>query len=117
MKRTRFENAHEFVSTMRGPVIAQLWMVLLVGTITGVGKAQVSTAKVLRGNSRRNGEMSCFLFLFLLLFFVAFFFTPATVSVGSLLCWRLCPLYSFESKFQRIFFFFCLFHVTAMILT
>ncbi|XP_072248694.1 platelet-derived growth factor D [Leuresthes tenuis] len=39
---------------MRGPVAAQMWMVLLVGTITGVGKAQVSNAKVLRGISRRN---------------------------------------------------------------
>ncbi|KAM4566073.1 platelet-derived growth factor D [Odontesthes bonariensis] len=39
---------------MRGLVVAQMWMVLLMGTITGVVKAQVSHAKVLRGNSRRN---------------------------------------------------------------
>lgn len=31
-----------------------MWMVLLLGTVTEVGRAQVSTAKVLRGNNRRD---------------------------------------------------------------
>ncbi|XP_041849758.1 platelet-derived growth factor D isoform X2 [Melanotaenia boesemani] len=39
---------------MRRPVVFQMWIVLLFGTIAGVGKAQVSTAKVFRGNSRRD---------------------------------------------------------------
>lgn len=44
---------------MNGPVVFQMWMVLLfLGTMTGVGRAQVSTARVMRGNIRRDGEMS-----------------------------------------------------------
>ncbi|KAM7413204.1 hypothetical protein PAMA_020534 [Pampus argenteus] len=39
---------------MSGPVLFQMWMVLVLGTITGVGRAQVSTARVLRGNIRRD---------------------------------------------------------------
>ncbi|XP_049431611.1 platelet-derived growth factor D isoform X3 [Epinephelus fuscoguttatus] len=39
---------------MSGPVVFQMWMVLLLGTITGVARAQVSTAKVMRGNIRRD---------------------------------------------------------------
>ncbi|KAM7399374.1 hypothetical protein PAMP_018649 [Pampus punctatissimus] len=39
---------------MSGPVVFQMWMVLVLGSITGVGRAQVSTAKVLRGNIRRD---------------------------------------------------------------
>lgn len=42
---------------MSGPVFFQMWMVLLLGSLTGVGRAQVSTAKVMRGNIRRDGEM------------------------------------------------------------
>ncbi|KAF3847832.1 hypothetical protein F7725_020860 [Dissostichus mawsoni] len=40
---------------MNGPVVFQMWTVLLLGTITGVCRAQVATAKVLRGNIRRDG--------------------------------------------------------------
>ncbi|KAM6988392.1 platelet-derived growth factor D isoform 2-T2 [Tautogolabrus adspersus] len=39
---------------MSGPVIFQMWIVLLLGTVTGVGRAQVSIAKVMRGNIRRD---------------------------------------------------------------
>ncbi|XP_069004010.1 platelet-derived growth factor D [Embiotoca jacksoni] len=39
---------------MRGPVGFQMWMVLLVGSIAGLGRAQVSTAKVIRSNNRRD---------------------------------------------------------------
>ncbi|KAL3057244.1 hypothetical protein OYC64_007676 [Pagothenia borchgrevinki] len=39
---------------MNGPVVFQMWTVLLLGTITGVCRAQVATAKVLRGNIRRD---------------------------------------------------------------
>ncbi|XP_023132192.2 platelet-derived growth factor D isoform X2 [Amphiprion ocellaris] len=39
---------------MRGTLVFQMWMVLLLGTVTEVGKAQVSTAKVMRGNNRRD---------------------------------------------------------------
>lgn len=45
---------------MSGPVVFQMWMVLLLGTVTGVERAQVSTAKVMRGNIRRDGEMLLF---------------------------------------------------------
>ncbi|KAF7219080.1 platelet-derived growth factor D [Nothobranchius furzeri] len=37
---------------MKGPVIFQMWMLLLL-TLSRVGRAQVATAKVLRGTSRR----------------------------------------------------------------
>ena len=37
-------------------MVLQMWMVLLLGTMIGVGRAQVSTAKVMRGNIRRDGE-------------------------------------------------------------
>lgn len=43
---------------MSGPVVFQMWIVLLLGTITEIGMAQVSTAKVMRSNIRRDGEMS-----------------------------------------------------------
>ncbi|XP_017286491.1 platelet-derived growth factor D isoform X2 [Kryptolebias marmoratus] len=39
---------------MRGPVVFQMWMVLLLTAMSRVGRAQVATAKVLRGNSRRD---------------------------------------------------------------
>ncbi|XP_022604286.1 platelet-derived growth factor D isoform X2 [Seriola dumerili] len=39
---------------MSGAVVFQMWMLLLLGTITGLGRAQVSTAKVMRGNIRRD---------------------------------------------------------------
>lgn len=39
---------------MKGAGFFQMWMVLLLVTVTGVGKAQVSTTKVLRGNNRRD---------------------------------------------------------------
>ncbi|XP_013869444.1 platelet-derived growth factor D [Austrofundulus limnaeus] len=38
---------------MRGPVVFQMWMVLLLTAMSRVGRTQVATAKVLRGNSRR----------------------------------------------------------------
>ncbi|XP_061575230.1 platelet-derived growth factor D isoform X2 [Cololabis saira] len=38
---------------MRGVLVFQMWTVLLLGAVSGVGRAQVSTARVLRGNSRR----------------------------------------------------------------
>lgn len=41
---------------MGGPAHFQMWMVLLLGTMADVGRAQVSTARVLRGNYRRDGE-------------------------------------------------------------
>lgn len=41
-----------------------MWMALLLGTITGVGRAQVSTARVIRGNIRRDGELSSSLLSF-----------------------------------------------------
>nr|XP_046244771.1 platelet-derived growth factor D isoform X2 [Scatophagus argus] len=39
---------------MSTPVLFQMWMVLLLGTLSGVGRAQVSTARVMRGNIRRD---------------------------------------------------------------
>ncbi|XP_060902369.1 platelet-derived growth factor D isoform X2 [Labrus mixtus] len=39
---------------MNGVVIFQMWIVLLLGTVTGVGRAQVSIAKVIMGNIRRD---------------------------------------------------------------
>ncbi|KAL3992037.1 integrin alpha 1 [Sarotherodon galilaeus] len=39
---------------MRGPVFFHMWTVLILGTLTGVVRAQVSTAKVMRGNNRRD---------------------------------------------------------------
>ncbi|XP_050921375.1 platelet-derived growth factor D isoform X3 [Lates calcarifer] len=39
---------------MSGPVVFQMWIVLLLGTITEIGMAQVSTAKVMRSNIRRD---------------------------------------------------------------
>lgn len=41
---------------MNGPLVFQMWTVLLLTTITGVGRAQVSTARAMRGNIRRDGE-------------------------------------------------------------
>lgn len=38
---------------MSGPAVFQMWMVLLLGTITGVG-SEVSTTKMMRGNNRRD---------------------------------------------------------------
>lgn len=43
---------------MRGPVFFHMWMVVILGAITGVVRAQVSTARAMRGNNRRDGEMS-----------------------------------------------------------
>ncbi|XP_032365733.1 platelet-derived growth factor D isoform X2 [Etheostoma spectabile] len=39
---------------MSGGLVFHMWMVLLLGTITGVGRAQVSNVRVLRGNIRRD---------------------------------------------------------------
>ncbi|XP_019950406.1 platelet-derived growth factor D isoform X2 [Paralichthys olivaceus] len=39
---------------MCAPLFLQMWMVLLLGALTGVGRAQVSTVKVIRGNMRRD---------------------------------------------------------------
>ncbi|XP_047449210.1 platelet-derived growth factor D isoform X2 [Mugil cephalus] len=39
---------------MRGPVMFQIWMVLFLGSTTKLGMAQVSTARVMRGNNRRD---------------------------------------------------------------
>ncbi|XP_037533943.1 platelet-derived growth factor D [Nematolebias whitei] len=39
---------------MRGPVVFQMWMVLLLTAMSRVGRAQVATAKVMRGSSRRD---------------------------------------------------------------
>ncbi|KAM4742101.1 platelet-derived growth factor D [Anableps anableps] len=39
---------------MKGAVVLQMWIVLLLATLSRVGKAQVANAKVLRGNSRRD---------------------------------------------------------------
>ncbi|TDH14970.1 hypothetical protein EPR50_G00026480 [Perca flavescens] len=39
---------------MSGGLVFQMWTVLLLGTITGVGRAQVSNVKVLRGNIRKD---------------------------------------------------------------
>ncbi|XP_068173384.1 platelet-derived growth factor D [Antennarius striatus] len=39
---------------MTGPGLLQMWMVLLLGATTGVVRAQVSTARVMRGNMRRD---------------------------------------------------------------
>ncbi|XP_034460620.1 platelet-derived growth factor D isoform X2 [Hippoglossus hippoglossus] len=36
------------------PLLLQMWMVLLLGALTGVARAQVSTVKVIRGNMRRD---------------------------------------------------------------
>lgn len=44
--------------TMSGPVFFHMLMVLLLGTVPVSGKAEVSTAKVMRGNIRRDGEVS-----------------------------------------------------------
>lgn len=44
---------------MSGALLFQMWMVLLLGTsMAGFGRAQVSTARVMRGNIRRDGEVS-----------------------------------------------------------
>lgn len=42
---------------MSAAVIVQMCVVLLLGTVAGLGRAQVSTAKVIRGNTRRDGEI------------------------------------------------------------
>lgn len=47
----------ELVVNMSAAVVFQMWMVLFLGTMTGDGMAQVSTAKVMRGNIRRDGEL------------------------------------------------------------
>lgn len=39
---------------MRGAVFFHMWTVLILGTLTGVVRAQVSTTKVMRGNNRRD---------------------------------------------------------------
>lgn len=39
-------------------------IVLLLGTVTWVGRAQVSTARVMRGNIRRDGEITSLLISF-----------------------------------------------------
>lgn len=59
MKRHLFisETVLELIVRMSGPVVFQMWMVLVLGTIIGVSRAQVSTAKVMRGNIRRDGEL------------------------------------------------------------
>lgn len=41
---------------MKGAVVFQMCVALLLGTVTWVGRAQVSTAKVMRGNIRRDGK-------------------------------------------------------------
>lgn len=51
---------------MSAAVVFQMWMLLLLGTVSGVGRAQVSTAKVMRGNNRRDGECLYHLILLLL---------------------------------------------------
>ncbi|XP_014854291.1 PREDICTED: platelet-derived growth factor D isoform X1 [Poecilia mexicana] len=39
---------------MNGAMVFQMWIILLLATLSKVGKAQVANAKVLRGNSRRD---------------------------------------------------------------
>ncbi|KAK2847120.1 hypothetical protein Q5P01_010119 [Channa striata] len=39
---------------MRGPMLFQMWIVLLLGAGTGVRSSQVSTARAMRGNTRRD---------------------------------------------------------------
>ncbi|XP_039865031.1 platelet-derived growth factor D isoform X2 [Simochromis diagramma] len=39
---------------MRGAVFFHMWTVLILGTLTGVVRAQVSTTKVMRGNNRKD---------------------------------------------------------------
>lgn len=54
----------KMVSAMKGSGLLQMWILFLLGAVSGVGRAQVSTARVLRGNTRRDGEMylCCLLF-------------------------------------------------------
>lgn len=49
---------------MRGAVFFHMWTVLILGTLTGVVRAQVSTTKVMRGNNRRDGEITFFFLTF-----------------------------------------------------
>ncbi|XP_078785610.1 platelet-derived growth factor D isoform X4 [Oryzias latipes] len=42
------------VSAMKGSGLLQMWILFLLGAVSGVGRAQVSTARVLRGNTRRD---------------------------------------------------------------
>ncbi|KAF6720837.1 Platelet-derived growth factor D [Oryzias melastigma] len=39
---------------MKGAGLLQMWILFLLGAVSGVGRAQVSTARVLRGNTRRD---------------------------------------------------------------
>lgn len=49
---------------MSAPVVFQMCLVLLLGAVAGVGRAQVSTARVIRGNIRRDGELMPLFFFF-----------------------------------------------------
>ena len=67
---------------MCGALVFQMWMFLLLGTITGVGRAQVSTARVMRGNIRRDGEMFLLFNSFVVVLVACVFvFTADTVSL------------------------------------
>ncbi len=75
------ERIVESLIIMSGAVF-QMWMVLLLGIVTGVGSTQVSTAKVMRGNIRRDGKMFLFLcFRFCCCCACYCVFTVKTVSV------------------------------------
>ncbi|RVE64644.1 hypothetical protein OJAV_G00127940 [Oryzias javanicus] len=44
----------KLVCAMKGAGLLQMWILVLLGAVSGVGRAQVSTARVLRGNTRRD---------------------------------------------------------------
>lgn len=73
----------EVVIAMSGPVVFQMWMLLLLGALLRLGRAQVSTAKVMRGNIRREGEVSL-LFLSWVAAFVACVFSVSSLLKRSL---------------------------------
>lgn len=54
-----------FTVTMYGPLLLQMWMVLFLGTVSEVAVAQVSSARVMRGNFRRDGEVISWMTLFI----------------------------------------------------
>lgn len=79
---SRCEVKRTAVVTMSG-VLFQMWMVVLLGTMTEVGRAQVSTAKVMRGNIRRDGKLHLFVLSVgvVAVGLVARVFTAETVSL------------------------------------
>lgn len=54
-----------FTVTMYGPLLLQMSMVLFLGTVSEVAVAQVSSARVMRGNFRRDGEVISWMTLFI----------------------------------------------------